>query len=723
MNKIHLALALHSHQPLGNFPSVIEDAYQKAYLPFLEILDSFPLVKLNLHYSGILIDWLEANHPDYFDRLRDLIQQGRIELMGGGYYEPILPILPEDNAIAQVRQLALRLESLFQKNPRGAWLAERVWEQPLAAVLNQAGVEYVILDESHFLYASLEPWDLTGYFITEEQGRTLKLIPGSKQLRYTIPFADPYVTVDYLRKIAERRENALVVMGDDGEKFGAWPKTYKHVYEDRWLARFFEELERNRDWIEIIRLSDYLDSFPPLRKVYIPNASYPEMMEWALPSQNRERQHRCIERLKYEPDADQLLPFIRGGYWRNFLAKYPEVDLLHKKMLAVNRRINRIQPHCPPSTPGLREAQECLLKAQCNDAYWHGVFGGIYAPHLRTELLGNLIKANSLSDQLEMGLNLEPPAESELLDFDGDGREELVFHHPQAEAYFQVADGATLRELDFKPSAVPLVNSLKRQPEFYHRFLEGNAGASGDREIQQGHDHLTAQERELDRFLRYDRHGKHCFRLYLFPAWKNLEDYDRQTLEEQGRFAAGPYASFPPEADEKAGWRYFASQRQRDGQQHTGLEIIKGFRLLHLEGEPLKICCDLRFQGDLSRLEGQKIGIENVINFLAPTSWDRALFARENSHLSWDFEERLSWRGVVEKRRCFGFIDGWRRVEVQLCFERPVDWWVVPIYSVSRSEEGLEKIYQGTQVLAVLDTSLVLSLSGRVQHWLEIRKI
>lgn len=723
MNKIHFALALHSHQPLGNFSSVIEDAYQKAYLPFLEILDSFPLVKLNLHYSGILIDWLEVNHPDYFNRLRDLAQQGRIELMGGGYYEPILPILPEESAMAQLRQLARRLESLFQREPRGAWLAERVWEQPLAAILNNAGVEYVILDESHFLYAGLEPEDLTGYFITEEQGKTVKLIPGSKQLRYTIPFADPYVTVNYLRKIAERRENALVVMGDDGEKFGAWPKTYQHVYEDRWLARFFEELERNRDWIEIVLLSDYLQAFPPLRKVYIPNASYPEMMEWALPSRGRERQHRCTERLKYEADSDQLLPFIRGGYWRNFLAKYPEVDLIHKKMLAVNRRINQIQAYCPVATPQLREARECLLKAQCNDAYWHGVFGGIYAPHLRTELLGNLIKSSRLSDQLEVELHLEPAARLELLDFDGDGREELVLRHPQAELYFQLADGATLREIDFKPSAVPLVNSLKRQPEFYHRFLEGNAGSSEDREIQQGHNHLTPQERELDRFLRYDRYGKHCFRFYLFPAGKNLEDYDRQTLEEQGRFAAGPYASLFLEEGREAGWRYFTSHCPTDGPRNPGLEIIKGFHLLRPEGEPLKIYCDLRFRGDLSRLEGQKIGIENVINFLAPTSWDRALFAREAADLPWNFEERLSWRGLVEKRRCFGFIDGWKKVEVQLCFEQPVDWWIIPIYSVSRSEEGLEKIYQGSQVLAVLDADTVLSLSGRLRHWLEIREI
>ncbi len=42
--------------------------------------------------------------------------------------------------------------------------------------------------------------------------------------------------------MAEEHPGAVVVFGDDGEKFGTWPETKKHVYDDGWLARFFDAL-------------------------------------------------------------------------------------------------------------------------------------------------------------------------------------------------------------------------------------------------------------------------------------------------------------------------------------------------------------------------------------------------------------------------------------------------------------------------------------------------
>jgi alpha-amylase len=515
-------------------------------------------------------------------------------------------------------------------------------------------------------------------------------------------------------------------MGDDCEKFGAWPKTYKHVYEDRWLARFFEELEKNRDWIELVRLSDYLAAFPPLRKVYIPDASYPEMMEWALPVQSREAQHRCLEKLKFEPDADQLLSFVRGGYWRNFLTKYPEADFLHKKMLAVSRRVETLQGDSSLGSERQKQLQLAnlsLLQSQCNDAYWHGVFGGIYAPHLRTELLASLIEASHRLDLVEVHPGPEAEYETEFQDFDGDGKEEMLVRSPQLDLYIQLADGATLREIDFKPSAVPLINSLKRQPEFYHRYLSGDARGSGNSEIRRGYENLTPAERELDRFLRYDRYARHCFRLYLFPEGKGLEDYDRQNLEENQALAAGPYQNRWGGQEEQTLWPFAQTVKSSLDGACCSAELVKSYHWATNPDLTAVVGCHFSWEGDAALFGRQRVGIENVINFLAPTSWDRAIFSREEEGSPGNFEERLSWRGVLAKRRRLGFVDGWRGVEVQLCFDWPVDWWIVPLYTVSRSEEGLEKIYQGTQAMAVLNAQEVFSGQGTLHHWLEIRKI
>jgi len=85
MNRVSLVLILHAHQPIGNFDSVLEQNYRRAYLPFIECLERHPGVAVNLHYSGVLLEWFEQHHPEYLDRLHTLREAGCIEFLGGGF--------------------------------------------------------------------------------------------------------------------------------------------------------------------------------------------------------------------------------------------------------------------------------------------------------------------------------------------------------------------------------------------------------------------------------------------------------------------------------------------------------------------------------------------------------------------------------------------------------------------------------------------------------------
>jgi len=76
--KFHLALLIHAHQPVGNFDSVFERTYRQSYLPFVECLARHPGVRIGLHYSGPLLEWLSAAHPEYFAQLADLAARGQI---------------------------------------------------------------------------------------------------------------------------------------------------------------------------------------------------------------------------------------------------------------------------------------------------------------------------------------------------------------------------------------------------------------------------------------------------------------------------------------------------------------------------------------------------------------------------------------------------------------------------------------------------------------------
>lgn len=347
-----LTLALHNHQPVGNFDGVFEAAFQDSYRPFLDVLRDYPQVRISLHTSGSLLEWLEKHHPEYIEAIGDFVERGQIEILGGPFYEPILAAIPRRDRIGQIQAYSEHLERLFGQKIRGMWVPERVWEQSFAGDVTQAGIEYTLVDDFHFRGAGLPPEELHGYYLTEDEGRLLKMFPGSERLRYTIPFQDPQATIDHLRSIAEQHPFPVVCFGDDGEKFGTWPGTKTHVYDDGWLRRFLDALVANEDWLKVITLAEAVDQVPPLGRVYLPDSSYREMTEWALPTEQQQRYQEIVHDREHDPDWQLLKPFVRGGFWRNFLVKYPESNEMYCRMREVSSRIEQFSGGISRSASG-----------------------------------------------------------------------------------------------------------------------------------------------------------------------------------------------------------------------------------------------------------------------------------------------------------------------------------------------------------------------------------
>ena len=291
--RISLALALHNHQPVGNFGWVFAEVYDRAYEPMVAALERHPGVRLSLHYTGPLLEWLVAERPEAIARLRSLADRDQVEILGGGYYEPVLASLPERDRIGQLQRMADELEARFGRRPQGAWLAERVWEPDLPTSLVAADYRWTILDDAHFRAAAIPEEDLWGPYTTEDQGHLLRVFGTEQGLRYRIPFRPVEEVIDYLRAHATEAGDRVGMMGDDGEKFGAWPSTSEHCWGDgRWVEGFFEALEANADWLSTTTPSAWLADHAPIGRVYVPTGSYAEMGEWALPADESPRLHR-----------------------------------------------------------------------------------------------------------------------------------------------------------------------------------------------------------------------------------------------------------------------------------------------------------------------------------------------------------------------------------------------------------------------------------------------
>jgi 4-alpha-glucanotransferase len=677
--RFQLSLLIHAHQPVGNFDDVLARAYEKAYLPFIELLFRHPSFRVGLHYSGVLLEWLEGAHPEYFEMLRELAGRKQVELIGGGFYEPILVAIPEEDALEQVKLLADYLAEHFGRRPRGIWLTERVWEPQLPTLLVAAGVEYTLVDDNHFLGAGFEAQQLHGTYIAEDRGNSVRLIPGLKALRYLIPYRSPDDVVGYLRDAAREWPEGIAAMGDDLEKFGVWPGTYNHCYLDGWLERFVAALEANQDWLETVTPGESVLSRPALGRADLPACSYAEMMEWALPTSARLR-FQALER-EFSSREDLRL-FLRGGFWRNFLTKYPESNLMHKKMLLVSKKLRALETRASEDDV-LQEqfdaAKRELFRAQCNDAYWHGVFGGLYAPHLRTAVWRPLVRAETYADAEAHG-HLQF-ADASRFDFDCDGNEEIYLTTDRAAMLFSPADGGTVEELDFRPAGATLINSIMRRPEAYHaKLAQASTGYGGVASI---HDQVRAKEPGLERRLKYDRWRRNSFRLFLFPAQRSAEDYENLRLDENATLAGAEYRvrEYGP-----------AGVTLAVGPDGNGWSAEKRFSFAPMKTE-FGVICDfsVTYSGSVPR--EMDVGLEQVVNFLAPDKPDRYIeVAGERRPLRWAGAAPVSELSLV---------DGWQKIRVTIQAPGAKDYWVAPIETISESEEGFERVYQGSQILAM----------------------
>src|ERR1700730_10606266 len=177
MHPIALSLAIHNPQPVGNFDHIFAEATDKAYAPLLTALERHPRIRLALHYSGPLLDWLRPHRPELLAPLRPLVARGQVELMTGGYYEPILAIIPDADKRGQIEKLTRSIADEFGYEAEGLWLAERVWEPHLARPIGEAGARYTIVDDAHFEAVGLDERHLLGYYLTEEEGVPLAIFP------------------------------------------------------------------------------------------------------------------------------------------------------------------------------------------------------------------------------------------------------------------------------------------------------------------------------------------------------------------------------------------------------------------------------------------------------------------------------------------------------------------------------------------------------------------
>lgn len=727
MNLIRLALAFHNHQPIGNFDGTIEECYQKSYRPFLELISrpEYSALRFSIHNSGCLEEWLDRHHPEYLDQLADLAQSGRVEILGGPMQEPILAMLPSRDRVGQILAHTRWIENRLGVKVRGMWMPERVWEPSYVRDLTQAGMEFTVLDDYHFKKAGLPEEKLYGYYLTEDAGALMAVYPDSEKLRYWIPFDSVERSVNYLREIAEKYADAVLFCADDGEKFGAWPQTFEHVYGDgQWLARFFDTLVQNVDWLKTVTMSEALEETKPLGKCYLPDCSYREMTEWALDTESRKRLERGMNAVPEEtceaeiaeedaPDWEglrMLKSFATGGNWRNFKVKYPETNEMYCRMLTVSGRLATLENELLRKsetlsaaeyyrkTQYLEAARAELYRGQCNCPYWHGAFGGVYLPHLRNAIFQHLISADKLLDAVAENTEI-------CGDFNLDGNVEYRLETPELSIWVAPQAGGMLYELDVRKTELNLLATLARRPEPYHEPMVRA---------------IEAQKREEARRLA-EAQGIKTDAEVISEDLGNIRDralFKQEGLEKRLQYDSGVRKAFHdgfygPDvtaeglySGEKCVDRTFYDRAYQAELTDGALTLAATGTVYSFEGNPyqITICKTVKPVGDtlemtwrlgnLPRWETLLFGVEFNFAGLPGHCDDRYFLDADGNRLG-----NLSTLLNTKASMFLGLVDEWQKLRVTLDVSRITDFWTYPVETVSNSEGGFELVHQAVCVI------------------------
>jgi alpha-amylase len=689
MKKLYLGLAIHNHQPGDNFSHVFELAYKQSYLPLIEALEIHPAIRLSLHYSGCLLDWIIENRPDFMERIASLVRRKQVEIMTGGYYEPILPMIPDTDKLGQIAKLSSIINERFGYSPSGMWLAERVWEPQLPKPLAQAGVEWIVVDDNHFKMVGLSDDQLLGYYVTEEEGCPVKVFASSKKLRYIIPWRDVKEVIEYLKSLATEDGDRIIVMGDDGEKFGLWPKTYKHCWQDGWMERFLTKIEENSSWLSTIPISEYAKQYPPLGKVYLPTASYTEMQEWSLPPAASHEYGQLLKKLESEK-RDDIAKYVHAGFWRSFLAKYPEINSMQKKMLHTHDKVYRARKSSDADA-GLEE----LWRGQCNCPYWHGIFGGIYFSHIRYGIYRHLITAENAADDILF--KKKPFIAHETIDFDSDTQDELLIESDSQNIYIDPHDGGAIFEWDLRRLKHNLSAVVTRRDEGYHRDLieaerirrEGRKKTEAET-VKTIHDVITSKQENLDKLLFYDKHRRASLLDHFLPKDTNIDGLLRGSYGESGDFVDKFYECT---TQKKTG--QLTTRLTRDGHIKQGNDMlsVRVEKTLSATAGSEDLDVTYRLTNTSAATIQSVFASEWNLAITEDAHSNNCLYTPSTDPIKQCLLHRVDY--IPNANRLL-ISDPHIGIAMSLTVDRPIRLWRYPVEAVTNSEDGFELTFQGS---------------------------
>jgi len=459
--KINMILGSHAHVPSGAKESEFEYVYENKMRPFVSNLYRYSKIQAVLHYSGVLLYWVERNHPEFFMLIEDMVARKQAEILGGGFYEPSFPIIPLQDRIGQIELMTTYLRKHFGKRPLGCWIPGFVWEQHLVSALCASDMQYTFLSRQQFLKAGFKGDCLFSPCISEDQGKLITVFPVSNCIEKELADKSFSHVFTKLNEDLQLNNNTEKIIGIFPEKVSC---SEEEAPDTVW-NRFFEEISLSENIVETVLPVKLLKSNKVYKKGSFPDSSV-----------------------------------LDNGFTpRSFLINNAEASGIYSKMIFTNVLINQLKGDKSRKL----NAREELWKAQDSCFFYPG--NGHIRNELRKSAYSSLLRAERLTRDKGKFI-------SSLIqyDFDLDGIKEYLFMDSKINCYIQLK-GASVFELDYLPKDWNYLDCGLERTAFADIITYSDRKTDSAEDLRSDKSRLCYNEQY--EAAAQDRKGKSCFKL------------------------------------------------------------------------------------------------------------------------------------------------------------------------------------------------------------------
>ena len=437
MGSIYVSFIVKSVPVFTECTEVLEKNFQIIYKPVLKYLYSHPSFPMSFAFSGPQIQFFKKRKNELITILRELTDRKQVEILGGGYNDPLLPLLNSADRNGQIDLLTSEIRATFGKRPRGMTLFQDCWDSSLVNNIHTCGIEYVILN------SSIIPESKRSFLpiFMSDLGKNVDIFPyynDSLPDEQMLPDEFIYNIEKAVLKV-EKKDNHLQLDADRIIAISLTPEMVSKLNEAKWFEQLGKYIQANDSGrVKLTTLNNYRTAGVKIKiPSYIPIGISDEVSKITSISSTEKTN-------KY-----QINVF-------DFLNTFNESKKLYNRMMYLSLLVNQ----CKTDKMRKKTAREKLWQAQ----------NGMTLLCTSNEPQFNATyrqQAYKYLNEAEKMLRGDGKFEESVTcyDYDNDGIDEYVCRMEQYFAYISLA-GGSVPELDIIKDYCNYADNLKRKFEF-----------------------------------------------------------------------------------------------------------------------------------------------------------------------------------------------------------------------------------------------------------------